>query len=80
LRVRLNGKAGDLGEARSGKGRRGSWAGGARRKKGKEEIGADRWGRAVREREGNGARLRKGAGSWAARVGPIAGWREEQAG
>jgi hypothetical protein len=69
--VRLKGKAGDFGEARSRKGRRRSWsghcaAGGARRKKGKEEIDADRWGRAVTEREGNGARLREGAGSWAA--------------
>jgi hypothetical protein len=60
LRVRLKGKAGDLGEARSGKGRRGSRsgrcaAGGVRRKKGKEEIGTDRWGRVVRERGKQGA-------------------------
>jgi hypothetical protein len=54
--VRLKGNAGDLGEVRSGEGRRGSragrcTAGGARRKKGKEEIGADKWGRGVRGRE-----------------------------
>jgi hypothetical protein len=78
LRVRLKGKAGDLGGARSGKagedhgGR--CAAGGERRKKGKKKGGADRWGRAIRERETARARWRAGG------AGELGRAREEEVG
>jgi hypothetical protein len=79
LRVRLKGKAGDLGGARSGKagedhGERCA-ASGARRKKAQKKGGAAERGQVVRERDRESAGRRRVCADWAERGG-AAGPRE----